>query len=149
MSLLRKRYPTSPCARTLDSDRTDLEQILFALQFWYLLAVGTVKLSILCLYARIFSVQGLHLAIRCLLIASLAWLIASFFATLFQSWPILCNWDECEHETNYTLMYLLTNLADVLLDVGILCLPAFFLQGLQLSPAQRRGVVFIFGSGVL
>lgn len=79
----------------------------------------------------------------------MAWLVSTFFATLFYGRPYSCKWKGCLIEIDYTTMYLLVNLTDVLLDIGILCLPAFFIQRLQLNRSQKRGVIFMFGSGIL
>lgn len=76
---------------------------MFIWQFWYLIAVAAVKLSILCLYGRLFSANRYPIAVRVLLGITIAWLVSFLFATFFQVWPIRCNWVACKPTTNYTL----------------------------------------------
>ena len=124
-------------------------QIVFILQFWYILAVGMVKLSILCLYGRIFSTGRYPVTVKAFLILTLAWLVSFLFSTFFQVWPIRCNWVDCTPTTNYTVMYLCCSVTDILLDICILCLPSSFIRTLCISRSQKIGLIGIFGLGVL
>lgn len=67
-------------------------QILFVLQFWYIIAVALVKLSILCLYGRLFGASRFPISVKLLMILTIGWLISFLFATFFQIWPLWCNW---------------------------------------------------------
>lgn len=118
-------------------------------QFWYIFAVGLVKASILCLYGRIFSVSRWPIAVHSLLVITSAWLIAFFFATLFQIWPIRCNWISCPPTTDYTAIYVACSVTDTAIDIAILCLPPFFIRKLRLSLVQKVGLASIFGLGIL
>ena len=80
---------------------------------------------------------------------TVAWLIAFFFATLFQILPIMCNWINCPLTTNYPVMYVMCSVTDIILDIVILCLPASFLWKLQMSKRKKIGVAGIFGLGIL
>jgi len=119
------------------------------LQFWYLIAVALVKLSVLYFYGRIFSVGRLRLTIQITIAVTIAWLISFLFATFFQIWPLWCNWITCDPTTNYPVMYLLSSITDLLLDIFILCLPACFIKDLQMSLDKKIGVIGIFGLGIL
>jgi len=119
------------------------------LQFWYLIAVALVKLSVLYFYGRIFSVGRLRLTIQITIAVTIAWLISFLFATFFQIWPLWCYWITCDPTTNYPVMYLLSSITDLLLDMFILCLPAWFIKGLQMSLDKKIGVAGIFGLGIL
>lgn len=46
-------------------------------------------------------------------------------------------------------MYVLCSVTDVVLDVSILCLPAYFIRNLQMSRGKKVGITAIFGLGVL
>lgn len=122
---------------------------MFVLQFWYVLAVGLVKLSILCLYGRLFSTGRYPVTIKAFLILTLAWLVSFIFATFFQVWPLSCNWVACTPTTNYTVMYVCFSVTDILLDIAILCIPASFIRTLHISQGQKIGLIGIFGLGVL
>ena len=119
------------------------------LQFWYIIAVGLVKLSVLCFYGRIFAITRFPVSVNILLILVLAWLVSFLFATFFQVWPLWCNWIACVPTTNYPVMYVCSSVTDIALDICILCLPAFFLHNLQISLNKKIGLVGIFGLGVL
>lgn len=122
---------------------------MFVLQFWYILALGLVKLSILCLYGRLFSAGRYPVAIKVFLVLTSAWLVSFVFATFFQVWPLSCNWVNCTPTTNYTVMYVCLSVTDVLLDIAILCIPTSFIRTLHISKGQKISLVGIFGLGVL
>lgn len=84
-----------------------------------------------------------------LIILTIGWLISFFFATLFQVWPIWCNWTLCPPTADYPVMYALCSVTDIILDVSILCLPAYFIRNLQVSRSRKVGITAIFGLGVL
>ena len=124
-------------------------QIVLIMQFWYILAVGLVKLSILCLYGRLFSAARYPVTIKVFLFLTSAWLVSFIFATFFQVWPLRCNWVTCIPTTNYTVMYVCCSVTDVLLDIAILCVPSSFIRTLHISRSQKIGLSGIFGLGVL
>lgn len=124
-------------------------KILFVLQFWYIIAVALVKFSILCLYGRVFGVGRFPTSVLVLLAISAAWLISFLFATLFQVWPLWCNWIACIPTTNYPVMYVLSSATDIVIDISILALPAFFIRSLHLSGNQKIAISGIFGLGIL
>ncbi|KAG6988933.1 hypothetical protein G7Y79_00067g095480 [Physcia stellaris] len=121
---------------------------LFALQFFYVFAVAFVKLSVLYFYARIFSVGRFPTIVRIMFLVVIAWLIAFFFATLLQIYPIWCNWIVCNPTTNYPLMYVCQSATDIVLDIIILCLPAYSISQLQMSLNKKIGLGAVFGLGV-
>ena len=122
---------------------------MFVVQFWYILAVGLVKLSILCLYGRLFSVGRYPVKIKVFIVLTLAWLLSFVFATFFQVWPLRCNWVDCTPTTNYTVMYVCSSVTDVLLDIAILCIPTSYIRTLNIKKSQKIGLVGIFGLGIL
>ena len=124
-------------------------QIVFIMQYWYILAVGLVKLSILCLYGRLFSAARYPVTIKIFLFLTSAWLVSFIFATFFQVWPLRCNWVTCIPTTNYTVIYVCCSVTDVLLDIAILCIPSSFIRTLHISRSQKIGLIGIFGLGVL
>ena len=46
-------------------------------------------------------------------------------------------------------MYVLCSVTDIILDISILCLPAFFIRNLQISRGKKIGLAAIFGLGIL
>ena len=124
-------------------------QVLFVLQFWYILAVALVKLSILCFYGRLFSARRFPLVIHIMILVTCAWLVSFLFATFFQVWPLWCNWIVCAPTTNYPVMYVCSSVTDIVLDLSILCLPVSFIRSLHMSSVQKVGTSSIFGLGIL
>ena len=123
--------------------------MLFVEQFWYLIAVAFVKLSVLCFYGRIFALGGFPMVIKFLMGIVIAWLVAFLFATLLQALPLSCNWNPCEPTMDYPVMYVMSSVTDILLDICILCLPVSFIRKLRLRTNQKIGIVLIFGLGIL
>ena len=79
-----------------------------------------------------------------------AWEVSFLFATIFQVWPLWCNWTLCAvATTNYPVMYACSSVTDIVIDIVILCLPASFVRSLQITRGQKYGVTSIFGLGVL
>jgi len=46
-------------------------------------------------------------------------------------------------------MYVLSSVTDIIIDISILALPAFFIRKLHLSGNQKIGIGAIFGLGIL
>ncbi|KAK3176372.1 hypothetical protein OEA41_007695 [Lepraria neglecta] len=127
---------------------TQFFKILFVLQFWYIIAVAFVKLSVLYFYGRIFSVGRFPIIVKIMTVVVVAWLISFLFATFFQVWPLWCNWIVCVASTNYPVMYVVCSVTDIVLDITILALPAFFIRQLQMNFNKKIGVCGIFGLGI-
>ena len=125
-----------------------MDQALFALQFFYIFAVAFVKLSVLYFYARIFSVGRFPTIVKIMFAVVVAWLVSFFFATLFQIFPIWCNWIVCKPTTNYPVMYVCQSVTDIVLDIIILCLPAYSISRLQMSLNKKIGLGAVFGLGI-
>ena len=80
---------------------------------------------------------------------TIAWLVSFLFATFFQVWPLWCNWTVCDPTTNYPVMYALSSATDIVLDIGILCLPISYIRKLKMSGAKKIGITAVFGLGIL
>ena len=50
---------------------------------------------------------------------------------------------------NYPLMYVLSSVTDIALDISILSLPALFIWRLRMAPAKKISIIGIFGLGIL
>ncbi|MCJ1432687.1 hypothetical protein MMC27_002044 [Xylographa pallens] len=137
-----------PFASLSDDKAQAFLKILFILQFWYIIAVALVKLSVLCFYGRLFAIRRFPVAIKIMIVIVIAWLISFLFATFFQVWPLWCNWITCVPTTNYPVMYVCSSVTDIVLDIAILCLPAFFIRKLQMSLSRKIALGAVFGLGV-
>ncbi|KAL6722362.1 hypothetical protein ACLMJK_001469 [Lecanora helva] len=126
-------------------------KILFVMQFWYIIAVGVVKISILCLYGRLFSAHKYPIMIKFMLCITTAWALSFLLATFFQVWALWCNWTHCADpasRSDYPVTYVCSSATDIVLDVTILCLPVSFIRRLQTNVGQKIGMTSIFGLGI-
>ena len=89
------------------------------------------------------------LPIKIMFALVVGWLISFLFATFFQVWPLWCNWIECHPSTNYPVMYVLTSVTDIILDIAILAVPVQFVRKLQMSKSKKAAIIAIFGLGIL
>jgi hypothetical protein len=137
-----------PFERFDDAQAERFLKILFILQFWYIIAVALVKLSILFLYGRVFGIGRFPISVLTLIGITTSWLISFLFATFFQVWPLKCNWVACIPTTDYAVMYMLSSVTDIVIDICILGLPAFFIRKLHLNGNQKIGLIGIFGLGI-
>jgi len=120
----------------------------FVWQFFYLFAVAFVKLSILHFYDRVFHHPKFVFAKQALIWIIIGWLVAFFWATLFQAIPIECNWTECTPSSDYSAMYIASSATNLLLDCAILIMPLTMLRRLEISRRSRNSLTIIFGLGV-
>ena len=78
-----------------------------------------------------------------------AWLVAFFFATLFQGWPVSQQWMRTGPLINCPRMYFALGVTDLALDIVVLCLPMPIIWGLHATRRKKLGVASIFGLGFL
>lgn len=105
---------------------TQNKQCLFAYQFCYGSAVAAIKLSILSLYRRIFSVPKFKLAANIITGTVIAWWIAVVLVSIFSCNPINGFWDrvftksKCIKSESFFIGNAIPNIAT---DIIILALP--------------------------
>lgn len=109
-----------------------------------------IKLSIVCFYKRIFNVNTFLKAANGIIVIIGLWLVAFFFATLFQAWPISHAWTGAGRNLiDYPAMYMALGATDLALDVIILCMPMPMIKSLKISGRRKLVVAVIFGLGFL
>lgn len=110
-----------------------------------------IKISILCLYRRIFHVQNFRRAslVTGLLVVALA--IAAEVAALVSCLPVTKFWSRLEpgHCFNFDAYYIGIQIPDVILDTVILALPIRMISTLQLSRTDKVTILGIFLLGGL
>ena len=79
------------------------------------------------------------------------WMIAFFFATLFQAWPISYNWQSTGngYTINEGMMYNALACTELITDVMILVMPLFVIWTLQLRTSKKWAISGIFLLGGL
>ncbi|CAG9941485.1 unnamed protein product [Clonostachys rosea f. rosea IK726] len=116
--------------------------------------VSVVKVSILSFYWTIFSIDALQRRIIIGTLAlSIAWFIGFIFAIIFQCKPISALWEkwfEVGHCLSTPKLLLAVEVSNLLIDVVILSVPAFFVNRLQLDTRKKWAVLgmFLMGAAV-
>ena len=115
------------------------------LQF-YIFTALTIKLSILCLYRRLFSTPAFRSLSFVAGLAVVALFIAACVASAFQCWPISHFWDPLGPGTcfNFNAYFLGASAAEAVVDTAILVLPLHSIWKLQLSRKIKSSLIGIF-----
>ncbi|KZN93790.1 hypothetical protein EN45_039760 [Penicillium chrysogenum] len=123
----------------------------FANEISYTLLVPTIKVSILLLYRRIFSVPKFQLASLLAGGLVLAWCLAVFITVLVQCRPISFNWNKNQSGTCISAksFFFGNAISNLLIDVIILALPIPMVLQLQLRLSQKLTILGIFLLGGL
>ena len=112
-----------------------------------------IKISILLMYRRIFSVDSpFRLHSLLLGIAVVAFWFASTVATIFYCRPFGYSWMGLElekHCFDYNAFWMATGIIEVVIDIVILALPVRMVLKIQLTRKKRALITFIFLLGSL
>ncbi|OCK82546.1 hypothetical protein K432DRAFT_380360 [Lepidopterella palustris CBS 459.81] len=115
--------------------------------------VGITKISLCLSYLRIFPSQSNRWFCFSAITWLTAWTIATFFAFLFQCWPIKDNWDvlNFSHQNciNKKIFFIVTAATNSLTDILVFLWPARYLWNIQIPRKQRAGLIVSFGLGCL
>ncbi|KAL8927669.1 MAG: hypothetical protein Q9172_001229 [Xanthocarpia lactea] len=139
-------------ARAGFPDMTTYLKVSYASVQFYIPAAVSVKLSLLCLYRRIFPTQSFRLASVVVMILVSIWGITYFFVNLFICNPPRKFWDPTVPGFcfNYGKPGLLVGLSvEIGLDCTILVLPIKMISGLQMNTGKKVSVAIIFLVGAL
>ena len=126
-------------------------QLLYIAELLFIWGITLAKVSILALYASVFTTRKFRLAKDIVLMFCLLWCIAMTVVSVVQCIPLWDAWNplrltegKCVFFGLYTLFEELTN---VVLDIVILLLPIFMIRKLHLPARQRwiLSVIFLLG----
>ena len=126
-------------------------QAFWAIQILYKFTINMTKVSILCLYLRIFpnkTFQKTALIVMCFVVG---YAVASILATIFQCSPMSKTFrpqtpGNC---LNLTAFWYANAVANILGDCVILALPMPVLYALHLPQRQKLGLMMVFAIGFL
>ena len=134
-------------------DPTDIEQTLIATQLLYYCAQTTIKISLLLMYYRTFSVNGrFRIALYAAGTVTIMWFLASFWDTIFQCTPIEASWNhsipnaKCQDMEKAALG---TGISNLILDVLFIALPIPAIWDLKLPKKIKVSLTAIFLLGIL
>ena len=128
-------------------------QLLYIAELLFIWGITLAKVSILALYASIFTTRKFKLAKDIVLMLCLLWCIAMSAASVVQCVPLNDAWnplrlieDKCILFGLFTLFEELTN---VVLSIIVLLLPMFMIRKLHLPARQKWILSIIFSLGGL
>ncbi|KAB8213024.1 hypothetical protein BDV33DRAFT_185619 [Aspergillus novoparasiticus] len=129
-----------------DNELVTLGKLLLVFECVYCVTVGSIKLSILSMYYRIFVDLQFHIATFVLLGTTIAWVIAIVFVSIFQCTPIARASDKSitGHCIDLKGSFIGNALPNILTDIAIVSLPIRRVWKLQASTAQRLSIILTF-----
>ena len=124
-------------------------------QFYFLAGVMTLlvitcaKLSVLCLYHRVFVTNTFRRWTFVMGVICLVWAIAAVIAVIFKCTPISASWKipSVGRCISYSYLVAVVEALNCLQDLVIVCMPIGVIRRLQL-PLKKKillGVVFLLG----
>ncbi|PNS19375.1 hypothetical protein CAC42_2552 [Sphaceloma murrayae] len=142
---------------------TDLEppvirqtlKYFFVSQVVYKMSISFTKLSILCFYRRLFFIHVRFRRICNILMAVImAWIIAAFFATVFQCTPVGYAYDKKlgggnGHCINLTASWYSNSIFNITSDFVITLLPMPVISSLQMRRREKFMLCGLFALGFL
>lgn len=112
------------------------------------------KISIACLYYRIFAISRNSFRIACHIMN--AWIISSslafIIATIFQCTPVAAFWDRtipnfrCFKNEPWWISYATTQIST---DFVLLAMPLPQIMTLSMGRTEKLGICLVFGTGAL
>ncbi|EEH23452.2 hypothetical protein PABG_05663 [Paracoccidioides brasiliensis Pb03] len=121
----------------------------FIAQIFYKPALGFTKISILCLYHRVFVSPPYPRIFQVAIVLISLWAISTTLATIFQCVPLEASWNKkvngkCIHKNAFWYGYAVTNTTT---DFIVFLLPIPALVKLHLHWKEKVGVVGVFALG--
>lgn len=115
----------------------------------YAVTITACKISILCLYRRLFSVPAFLRLSAAIGVAIVAWGIACILTGVFICDPPKKFWHSATsgHCNNYDIAFLILEIVETVLDIVQLILPLHMISILKLSHRNKIILLFIFLSG--
>lgn len=127
-------------------------QWFYFAQVFYKIVLGLNKISMLCLYLRIFIAKYFRWLCYASLVVVIGWAVGSTVATIFQCVPIAGFWDKsiedarCIHSDAFWYSYGITN---IITDAIIFALPMREVSMLHLPRREKIGIMLVFLMGAL
>ncbi|KAB8216240.1 hypothetical protein BDV33DRAFT_157672 [Aspergillus novoparasiticus] len=122
------------------------QKCFFANEISYTLLIPSIKISILLLYRRIFTVRNFRIASLITGGLVMSWCLAVFITVLLQCRPIALNWNKTLEGTciDPKQFFFGNAISNLLIDVVILALPIPMVLQLQLRLSQKLTILGIF-----
>ncbi len=124
---------------------------MFVTSVLYYSVAAPVKISLLCLYRRIFAVQSFKRMTLLVGLLVVLWWLAATLANIFSCMPFELLWDlslkgRC---FNFNLFWFSIGIIETVIDIIILLLPVKMVMALQMSRRNKTVLCGIFLLGGL
>lgn len=122
---------------------------IYALEWIYLAAVALPKLSILCLYLRIFVQKPYRMVTYVIIGMVISNWIAFILASTFQCSPVEYQWNKkiSGHCFDVQTYYKFVNVPNILTDAVMLVLPMPMVWHLNIPRTHKLGLTVVFLAG--
>ncbi|ERF71789.1 hypothetical protein EPUS_01704 [Endocarpon pusillum Z07020] len=116
----------------------------------FVITITVVKISILCFYRTIFAISRFRKLTWVVGVVCIIWLLVGLPIIIFQCSPIQAAWRFELHATGEAKCnsmppaFFGLEIANVVVDIMILCLPIYMIRRLQMTAAKKRSVIAIF-----
>ncbi|KAG9237168.1 hypothetical protein BJ875DRAFT_175278 [Amylocarpus encephaloides] len=128
-------------------------QGLIAVECLYVVSLGSIKISFLLLYRKIFPGKGFRILTNVLGAIIIAWAIAIFWISIFSCAPVSAFWTFSERPTakciNTLQFYIGIWVPNIATDIIILGLPQSKIWKLQVGIKAKVGLALMFLTGSL
>ena len=122
---------------------------MFVTSVLYYSIAAPTKISLLCLYRRIFAVQSFKRMSLLVGLLVVLWWLAATLANIFSCRPAELLWDlSLEGRCfNFNLFWFSIGIIETIIDIIILLLPIKMVMGLQMSRRNKivLSLVFLLG----
>ncbi len=126
-------------------------QSFWAVQILYKATINLTKLSILCLYLRLFPSKVFRKWVHIILALVICYALSSIAATIVECRPVPRTWDRRIPGTcvNLTIFWYTNAIVNIVGDFCILIMPISVLSSLQLPQRQKYSLILVFALGFL
>ncbi|KAI0003169.1 hypothetical protein F4779DRAFT_602139 [Xylariaceae sp. FL0662B] len=147
--MIRSNAKLDPRTNVKGELKLTVTQLEYISAFVFETANISSKISLLCLFRRIFTTNTFLKWSLGVLGLCVAWYLSAFFSTTFQCWPIHDTWtsatqDNCIDLVGFLMGY---EIGNMICDIAIICLPIRMIHLLQLSRSQKVLLSGIFALG--
>ncbi|KAJ1338619.1 hypothetical protein MN608_01479 [Microdochium nivale] len=124
---------------------------LLAMQVMWTTDITVVKISILSLYLRIFTMRAFIIAAKVTMAFCVIWLIIMATGSIFICRPLALYWDPTlpGHCGNLIVLWIITGTLNILTDLAILILPMPYLYSLEIATYRKMVLIATFGIGFI
>ncbi|KAI1415431.1 hypothetical protein F5Y13DRAFT_187539 [Hypoxylon sp. FL1857] len=141
--------PNSPVFPALASNISIIFKVLFSFGIIYLLALASVKMSVLSFYQRTFSTESMRRAIWATMCLVFIWALAHTLAFIFVCKPTQAWWDTSAGTCgNLIPIYASIVVLNIITDLIVMALPMYTIWHLQMRKTEKLALTLAFGLGI-